>query len=340
MIDIRTDKLLDYELIGIIKRDQNGTLYDAIEGKSNKRVLLSVIDYDATTSAMHYSNNTLMDFQADHEIIISNPPCPASLDQTKTRDFPVSIDGRLFGFHLSPGVRKPGYWATTAVRVARKYMNRMNKDHFRILDLGCGCGVVGILLGLDPKVGHVVFSDINEKAINSTVINAKRMKISNYETYTCDLFEGIAHHNTFDLIVFGPPFYPDIIPTDYKTADIGGPRGTEIAERYVNSVTDYLSPGGYSITYLADFVEYHKITHALYNSKLVTIIEDRDILYPFRPGHGFPQCNEIVWRNELESFYNYSFKEYMLCNRRFIGFKMLHFISQLNNITHCIETEG
>ena len=46
----------------------------------------------------------------------------------------------VYEFSLKPGVRKPGYWSTTTVRVARDVISKIDNDNLAVLDLGCGEG--------------------------------------------------------------------------------------------------------------------------------------------------------------------------------------------------------
>jgi len=71
-----------------------------------------------------------------------------------------------------------------------------------VLDLGCGIGVIGIILKkANPKI-DITFSDINERAVLITKKNLKRHKIK-AKAIKSDGFEKIKEK--FDTILLNPP---------------------------------------------------------------------------------------------------------------------------------------
>ncbi len=76
------------------------------------------------------------------------------------------------------------------------------KENDRILDLGCGYGIIGLSLKLSlPKI-KVTFSDINERAVQ---ITNKNLKLNNIkaEVIQSDGFENIKEK--FNVILLNPP---------------------------------------------------------------------------------------------------------------------------------------
>ncbi len=76
------------------------------------------------------------------------------------------------------------------------------KEGWKILDLGCGCGIVGLTLKIIFPSLELTFSDINERALELTEKNLDFHKIKG-ETVQSDGFEKIK--NTFDSILLNPP---------------------------------------------------------------------------------------------------------------------------------------
>lgn len=79
----------------------------------------------------------------------------------------------------------------------------------KILDLGCGYGPIGISISSQMQAGEVILADINERAINLAIENAK--KNSNHINQQVKLtiiqsdgFEKIEDTN-FDYILLNPP---------------------------------------------------------------------------------------------------------------------------------------
>lgn len=76
------------------------------------------------------------------------------------------------------------------------------KDNWKILDLGCGYGIIGLSLKLlYPKL-EITFSDINERA---TQITNKNLKLHNIKAkiIQSNCFENIREN--FDSILLNPP---------------------------------------------------------------------------------------------------------------------------------------
>jgi len=80
----------------------------------------------------------------------------------------------------------------------------------KILDLGCGLGLVGIYFGkLFPKA-EIHMTDLSELAVNTSENNAKinLEENINVKVYQSNSFENITS-NDFDLILSNPPYHTD-----------------------------------------------------------------------------------------------------------------------------------
>ncbi|MBD3226692.1 MAG: methyltransferase [Candidatus Lokiarchaeota archaeon] len=77
------------------------------------------------------------------------------------------------------------------------------KSNFKVLDLGCGYGVIGIVIADLLPHAHITMIDINERAVWLCQKNIKRNDIRNAVVKQGDLFEKI--DKKFDLIVTNPP---------------------------------------------------------------------------------------------------------------------------------------
>ncbi len=73
----------------------------------------------------------------------------------------------------------------------------------RILDFGCGYGVVGIVAALASPNSEVVLSDVNERAVELASHNIVLNKAFNAEAVHSDLFSKI--EGKFDAILLNPP---------------------------------------------------------------------------------------------------------------------------------------
>lgn len=111
----------------------------------------------------------------------------------------------------------------------------------RSLDLGCGAGVVALLLARHSDL--VVAADINPRAITLTRVNAALNGVPNVEVRTGDLFTPVAGER-FDRILCQPPFFPTPEGLDTATYCHGGRRGDEIVKRLLAELPAHLAPKG------------------------------------------------------------------------------------------------
>ena len=74
--------------------------------------------------------------------------------------------------------------------------------HGRILDVGCGYGVIDIILG---KITDAVYEgiDVNKRAIHLAEMNAKLNKINNVSFYESDTYSQV--NKKYNYIITNPP---------------------------------------------------------------------------------------------------------------------------------------
>ncbi|MFG6475741.1 methyltransferase [Microbacterium sp. P06] len=111
------------------------------------------------------------------------------------------------------------------------------------LDIGTGCGIQA--LRMRRVVDRVVATDVSERALRFTELNALLNGIDGIETRLGSLFEP-ARGATFDRIVSNPPFVitPRVtgVPA-YEYRD-GGMVGDDLVSTFVRGVGQHLVPGG------------------------------------------------------------------------------------------------
>ncbi len=77
------------------------------------------------------------------------------------------------------------------------------KKDWKILDMGCGYGCVGIAIGKAFPLVHVLMTDINERAVKLSRMNIKLNKAENVQVIKSDLYKNIQER--FDTIITNPP---------------------------------------------------------------------------------------------------------------------------------------
>ena len=119
----------------------------------------------------------------------------------------------------------------------------------RALDMGTGCGIQALL-----AAGHaerVVATDVNERALAFTDLNAALNGVENVELRAGSFFEPVAGER-FGLVVSNPPYV--ISPeASFLFRDSGLGRDL-VSERLVGELPAFLEPGGFA-TITASWVE-------------------------------------------------------------------------------------
>lgn len=129
----------------------------------------------------------------------------------------------------------------------------------RILDMGCGSGVLGLSLAHDIRGARVTLSDLSPEALDlarenaSAIASADAASLSDRLTFLeSDLFAAIPADQGFDLIVANLPYVPESerselsreVAHDPGMALFGGPDGLGIIRRFVPEAARRLRPNG------------------------------------------------------------------------------------------------
>lgn len=97
----------------------------------------------------------------------------------------------------------------------------------RIMDLGCGCGVVGIVAAKIAGEENVFMSDADENAVETARRNAERNGVGGVRLFVSDGFRDV-DASGFDLILSNPPYQTDFsvakgfIEKGFNRLKIGG----------------------------------------------------------------------------------------------------------------------
>ena len=117
----------------------------------------------------------------------------------------AEIRGHRLELETRPGLFSPE-------RADRGTLAMLSCAHFepgmRVMDLGCGCGLVGILAALECGEANVVLSDIDPAAVETALRNAARNGVPGVRAMVSDGFSAI-EETGFDLILSNPPYQSD-----------------------------------------------------------------------------------------------------------------------------------
>ena len=135
----------------------------------------------------------------------------------------VKVRNIEFTFYTDNGVfNKKGLDYGT--RLLLENIDLTNKTTF--LDVGCGCGPIGIYISLLNNNYTVDMIDVNERAIHLSKMSAKINNIENVNIFYSDAYSNIK--NKYDMIITNPPIHAgknkvyEIIRESKEHLNIGG----------------------------------------------------------------------------------------------------------------------
>lgn len=184
---------------------------------------------------IHYDKNSLID-KIDEELKQSFYDL---LKKRGQRQPLLYLEGKLdfYGLDLqiSPGIFIPRQETELLVDHICVFLQKQDSLNNKVFwDVCCGSGCIGLAIKKKFPQIKVFLSDISDKAVNLTKINASKNNLL-VEVLKGDLFEPYGN-STCDYFCCNPPYlsYKDIFKTDPEVrcfepwlALIGGPLGTE-----------------------------------------------------------------------------------------------------------------
>ena len=150
---------------------------------------------------------------------------PLAKPRTFRAEFTASIpNGKPITLSSLPGVfchRRPDMGGLALAEVAARELQPKQ----RILDLGCGCGLVGLLLAAQQPDASVTFVDSHARALAATHHNLAALGLTGHTLVLSDT--GISEKG-FDCVVGNPPYFSDFriaqlfVDTAFHTLRRGG----------------------------------------------------------------------------------------------------------------------
>ena len=136
----------------------------------------------------------------------------------------TEIMGQSLALETRKGLFSPGH-------IDRGTLAMLSHVNFasgmRIMDLGCGCGVVGIVAAKIAGEENVFMSDADPEAVEAARRNAERNGVGGVRLYLSDGFRDV-DASGFDLILSNPPYQTDFsvakgfIEKGFNRLKIGG----------------------------------------------------------------------------------------------------------------------
>ncbi len=114
----------------------------------------------------------------------------------------------------------------------------------KVLDVGCGCGIIGLIVAQRAPLARVTGMDIDPEAAAQAMANALQSPFADRVMFSCCDVRDYDETDTFDCIFCNPPFYTeDTLPPDAQRSLARNASRLPFAE-LVSKVERLLSPGG------------------------------------------------------------------------------------------------
>lgn len=135
------------------------------------------------------------------------------------------------------------------------------EDNDKVLDLGCGCGIVGIYAAKCIGGQRVWLCDVSENAVAISKRNAKLNDVCDVKVIQSDGFENIDEYD-YTVVLSNPPYHTDF----------------SVAKGFIENGFKHLAVGGrlYMVTKRLDWYK-NKITAVFGGVK----VQERDGYYVF-----------------------------------------------------------
>jgi release factor glutamine methyltransferase len=126
-------------------------------------------------------------------------------------------------------------------------------ENQRVLDMGCGSGVLGLSLAAARPGWDVTLADVSRDALALAAENASMLEITNASFLESDLFSAI--DGTFHGIVANLPYVPESeratmareVLHDPALALFSGADGLDLIRRFIPEAYRHLNPGGWLV---------------------------------------------------------------------------------------------
>lgn len=151
----------------------------------------------------------------------------------------------------------------------------------RILEIGCGTGIISLYCAEADPENKVEGVDINPDAVSLAKRNAKLNNIENVRFYESDLFSKV--NGRYNWIIFNTPYLPtrkeDRISGEINKAFDGGNFGREVIERFIENSPKHLEKGGGILLVISSLSGKDEIVDKLENIGFKAKIMDEESLF-------------------------------------------------------------
>ena len=184
-------------------------------------------------------------------------------------------------YKVNNNVLIPRFETEELVENTIKYIKDMFNGKAKILDIGCGSGVIGLTLKKNLPECEVDLIDISQEALIVTKENAKSLELD-VNIKQSDLFSSIT--DKYDVIISNPPYIREdeeieeiVKNNEPSLALYGGIDGLDYYRRILKEIDNYLNEK-YLVAFEIGYLQKDDITSLVKeNLNNVSIISKKDL---------------------------------------------------------------
>ena len=147
------------------------------------------------------------------------------------------------------------------------------KKNDSVLEIGTGCGIIALECA---RIGaNVICTDINPIAVELVKKNYlmnQSLLNGNFDIRLGDLFSPLLSSETFDVIIFNPPYLPtkkdEHVGGWYDVALNGGKFGLDVTKRFIEGLSKFLKKNGKAYFIFSSLSDKKKLEQIIKKNKL------------------------------------------------------------------------
>jgi release factor glutamine methyltransferase len=226
-----------------MQRDKSMTIKEVVRKYSNDlKTVTHIPKKEVEMLVMHLLKQNVIWLHLNYDKPFEHEKELEKLVQKRSTHYPleyiiqkVSFYGELFD--IVPGVLIPRPETELLIDGVLEQLKAIKKPK-RVLEIGVGSGVIGIMLALLVEDITLVGVDINDKALELAKNNAKKLGVEDKITFVkSNLFENVT--SEFDMVVSNPPYIasnyilPKNVEFEPKNALFSGQKGDELLKQII-----------------------------------------------------------------------------------------------------------
>lgn len=138
----------------------------------------------------------------------------------------------------------------------KKWLKKQRLGNKKVLDMGTGTGILAVTAA--EKGAETIAADKDPEAIKAARQKAGEHSVQEQIKFIqTDLFNSI--EDSFDLIIFNPPYLPGRKIDEEDKTWRGGQKGVETTKEFLKHAENHLKPGGETVTIVSSLSEHEQL---------------------------------------------------------------------------------